>query len=179
MNILAIDAGSSGGGNAFAFGVHAGAYSELIAVFTARPHELRAAFKHLPAVNQAVVEKPQADGRTKNVSAKSTISLAWAGGIAVGFVLARCGCPVREVTPTRWKGSEAKPLQHRRLWKLLTSDERVVLGGDETWAAIEAACERGGLSRWSKPGAAYYGGDAVHNVLDAAALWAWQIGRLK
>lgn len=175
MITLAIDPGSAGKGSAFAVFDD----DRLRGVFFAKPAQLTRR-DSLRGVSRIVVEKPQADDRSENVNPRSLIALSWDGGQALGIaralaIMAR----VSEVTPGRWKGSESKPLQHRRLWGLLTAGEQVALGGTATWIAITQACERGALSRWGKPGAAYYGKNDIHNLLDAAALGAWAVGRLK
>jgi hypothetical protein len=65
------------------------------------------------------------------------------------------------------------------LWDVLTGAEREVLGGADTFRRIAAAVQKGALDRWGKPGASYYGAWTGHNLLDAAALGAYQLGRLE
>jgi hypothetical protein len=77
-----------------------------------------------------------------------------------------------------WKGSEQKPVHHARLLEVLAPAELEVLGGGDTARRILAARQKGALDRWGKPGATYYGAWTGHNLLDAAALGAYHLGRL-
>jgi len=90
------------------------------------------------------------------------------------------GATLIEVTPSAWKGTEPKPQHHARLWEVLTPEERAILGGMATARAIADAVRKGALSRWGKPGASYYPRSfTTHNLLDAAALGCWHLGRLQ
>jgi hypothetical protein len=125
-----------------------------------------------------VYEEPQLDGRTLAVGATTTLQLALSVGRAVGR-LERGNVEVHAYTPTQWKGSEPKPQNHARLWDVLTPAERLVLGGDATYRQIDKALEKGALCRWSKRGAEYYPRTfKTHNLLDAAALGCFHLGRL-
>jgi hypothetical protein len=135
---------------------------------------------HPPGVGLdfVIIERPQVDGRTEAFGPTSTVNLAWDGGIAAGFALAH-GARLVTYTPTEWKGSEPKPLNHRRLWRVLSLDEKRVLGGASTQREIENAVEKGALKRWKISGAECYPrGSKTHNLLDAAALHCVHFGRL-
>jgi hypothetical protein len=132
-------------------------------------------------VHHVIVEQPQQDGRSDGVPPATLIKLAWAGARLAGFYVGMwpAAC-LHEPTPREWKGSEAKPAMHMRMWEALTFSEREVLGGARTAKAIDDACERGALCRWSKPGAALYPSTfKTHNLLDAAAILMWAYGRLE
>jgi hypothetical protein len=126
-----------------------------------------------------VVEQPQYDGRSRTARAQDLMGLCWHGALLAGEFAGRDGAPVVAVTPTEWKGTEPKPRHHARLWEELDEAERRVLGGDATGKMILAARTKGALSRWSRPGASYYPRGAAHDLLDAAALGAWYLGRLE
>lgn len=129
---------------------------------------------------EVVWECPQLDARSR-VNASSVVALAAVGGVLAGLYAGASGCRALAVTPNDWKGSTPKPVAHARLWALLTYWERAVLGGDATGMLIADAQRRGALDRWGHDGASYYGKSAaatVHNLLDAAALGAWRVGRL-
>lgn len=177
MITIAVDPGSAGKGLAVAHFFD----KRLTDVYFARPHDFARRLSSGNVVDaRVVIEKPQADRRAEDVSPKSLISLSWAGGIAVGACLSQYPeARLTEATPNAWKGSETKPHQHRRLWLMLGPQERLLLGGADTWRAIDVACDRGALNRWKRPGASYYGKNDVHNLLDAAALGAWAVGRLR
>jgi hypothetical protein len=127
-----------------------------------------------------VVERPEYQGeRTQSARPQDLIALAWAGARAAAYAAGESTAEIIELTPSKWKGTEPKPIHHARLWAILSAPERAILGGDATGAAIEAAVERGAMSRWSKPGVAYYARSfKTHNLLDAAALGAHYLGRL-
>ncbi len=155
-------------------------------------------------IDEVVVERPAYQGaRSDQARVADLINLAWSGALLAGAYAGRDGAWLVEYTPndvrdkrcpkharvsTRpapctcsrgWKGSEQKPVQHARLWEVLTPAERAVLGGDATARRIDAAVTKGALERWAKPGAAYYGAWTGHNTLDAAALGAHHLGRLE
>jgi hypothetical protein len=130
-------------------------------------------------VDVIIVEQPQVDRRTRT-AVPEVVALSWHGALLAGEFAGREAAPVVAVTPSEWKGSEPKPQHHARLWEILSAEERRVLGGVATQRAILAARQKGALTRWSKPGAAYYPRAFVmHNLLDAAALGAWYTGRLE
>ncbi len=122
--------------------------------------------------DSVIVERPEQDGRSFSARPKDLMALAWAGAALAYSV----GAPVVEYTPSEWKGQVPKPVQHMRLWLRLTAPERALLGGSATEAAIHAAARKGGLEKWSKPGAAYYPRSFIaHNLLDAVALGRFHI----
>lgn len=126
-----------------------------------------------------VVEKPQADGRTRGIDPSVVIELAWVGAALGGMYSGRDGCGLKGTLVSAWKGSVPKPVHHKRLWQRLDGNERAVLGGLKTLEAIERACTKGALERWSKPGTRYYSASfTTHNLLDAAALGMHELGRL-
>jgi hypothetical protein len=102
----------------------------------------------------------------------------------------RCAKNWRKVTeyrPTEWKGNTPKPPHHLRMWKALDARECALLGGHKTLAAIKAACLRGAKDRWQMKGALYYrarelpkvnGQKITHDILDAAALALYALGRI-
>jgi hypothetical protein len=131
-------------------------------------------------LDHVIAEQPQQDGRSDGVPPVVLIRLSWAGAKLAGYLAGAHSAELHEPTPREWKGSEAKPNMHERLWAILTPAEREILGGDETARQIEAACERGALCRWSKPGAELYPSTfTTHNLLDAAAILMWAYGRLE
>jgi hypothetical protein len=166
---IAIDPGSAGRGNAYVY-----------ARDTIRVAEFgRAADGHYPDVDTVVIERPQQDARSYGARPKDLIALAWSGALLAGVYVGQ-GARLVEYTPSAWKGSEPKPLMHKRLWAVLAEAERRELGGRATERAIMAAVEKGALSRWSKPGASYYPKSfTAHNTLDACSLYAYYVGRLK
>ena len=142
-------------------------------------------------VGEIVVERPDYQGdRSNRARTQDLLGLSWAGAACAFYVAGATGAPVVEYTPRQWKGSEAKPVQHARLFgvnshltgepAVLTPAEQAVLGGHATAAAIAAAVEKGAADRWAKPGVAYYLRTfATHNLLDAAALGCFHLGRLE
>lgn len=131
-------------------------------------------------IDHVIVEQPQQDGRSDGIPPVVLIKLSWAGAVLAGVYAGANAAKLHEPTPREWKGSEAKPAMHYRLWDILSNDEQDVLGGHATGLAIEAACERGAMCRWSKPGAELYPSTfTTHNLLDAAAILMWAYGRLE
>lgn len=132
------------------------------------------------ALDHVFVEQPQQDGRSWEVPPAVLIRLSWEGALLAGLYTGASGAVLHDPTVSEWKGSESKPAMHRRLWKVLDEAERKVLGGAATLAKILAACEKGALCRWSKPGAELYPSTYDgHNLLDAAAELMWALGRLE
>ncbi len=129
-----------------------------------------------------IVELPEANGRT--TPPDDLIRMTAAGFLLAGQITAN---PVRAVTPRTWKGTTPKPAHHRRLWAALAPAEKLLLGGEQTHAAIAAACQRGARDGWSKDGKRYYlaselptirGVKITHDILDAVALNLFDSGRL-
>lgn len=135
----------------------------------------------LPRVTHVVVERPEYQGlRTQGSRPADLINLAWAGALLAGRIAGATGAHLVELPPSAWKGSEPKPVHHARLWQALTSEERAVLGGDATGRMIADALERGARERWKKGGASYYPRKwTTHNLLDAAALGLFYVGRMR
>lgn len=128
---------------------------------------------------QVVVERPEYQGaRSDHARMQNVIDLTWAGAQAAYSL----GVPVIELTPTQWKGSEAKPPQHLRLWEdCLTPDERKLFP-EGTSTRIMQAAERYAMNPAKYPSAEAYGkgkGSEVHNLLDAAALLLKHLGRFR
>lgn len=143
-----------------------------LAEFTMAPNA------HVPSV--VVVERMQADERTRHVDVRHVLACQWNGALCAGYLAGRYGAEVTWYTPTEWKGSEPKPVQHARLWAVLAPAERAVLGGDTTRVAIERAVEKGAGRRWRIAGAECYPRSfTMHNLLDAASLGAVHIKRLE
>lgn len=135
--------------------------------------------------DRAVYEIPQADGR--GAPTDDLIRTA-VGGAKVAAWLSD---DVAEYQPRQWKGSTPKAAHHRRAWDALTDAEQQLLGGRATLLAIEAACVRGAAARWQKRGPnasnhfysakelpAVGGLKITHDLLDAAALGLYDLGRL-
>jgi len=132
---------------------------------------------HGPSVQIVQWEKPQADGRTYACGPSVVIELAAQGGVLAGMYGGRFECVVEAVTPSAWKGSVQKPVQHKALWAILTDAERDLLGGAPTSCMIQSAVKKGALHRWN-PKLKYYPEDWItHNLLDAAAMNARLHGR--
>jgi hypothetical protein len=146
----------------------------------ADPARITLAECHLRGAVAIVVERPQYDGRSRTARAQDLMGLCWHGALLAGEFAGRDGAPVVAVTPSEWKGTEPKPQHHARLWRELDAEERRVLGGDATGKMIAAAVQKGALTRWSRPGAAYYPRAwTTHNLLDAACLALWYVNRLE
>jgi hypothetical protein len=173
-NALAIDPGYSrkSGGCAVARAVQ----GELSAAWFKRAGGFEWGGDALDAV---IVEQPQQDGRSWGVPPAVLIKLAWEGASLAGLYAGASGATLHCPTVNEWKASEKKPAHHKRLWAVLSEDERRVLGGAKTFAAIELACEKGALCRWKLPSDELYPKSfKTHNLLDAAALLLWALGRL-
>ena len=166
--VLAIDPGGDKVGCACAFFSEGGLF--------------RVGFEARPAypADVVVVERPEVQGdRTRRARPQDLMGLAWNGAMAAGYVAGASHGRVVELTPSQWKGREPKPLHHARLWEILAPHERHALGGAATERAIVGAIERGAGCRWSRPGADLYPRSfTTHNLLDAAALGAFWLGRL-
>jgi hypothetical protein len=190
MNTLAIDPGYAGKGNAcaaFASGELAETWFERAVTFgpnkpPPRAVDARKRAQHARAAghfDEVVWEKPQQDARSRAVPPEILISLTAAGALLAGAFAGRDGARIIEYRPSEWKGSEPKPVMHRRMWKILSAAERRILGGDATDQAIRAAQEKGALRAWKIPGAACYPkAFDTHNILDAVALGCVHLGRL-
>lgn len=173
---LAIDPGYSrkSGGCALALAeggelVHVG--FERASQFTTSPGGL--------VIQHVIVEQPQQDGRSWGVPPAVLIKLACEGMKLAGLYAGASGAVLHDPTVTEWKGGEKKPAHHARLWAALSDAERRVLGGEKTYAVIKAACEKGALCRWKLPSDQLYPSTfKTHNLLDAAALLMWALGRL-
>lgn len=129
-----------------------------------------------------VVERMQADSRTRGIDIRYLLLCQFNGARAAAFAAGQAGRNTRvtDVTPSEWKGTEPKPAQHARLWMQLDPSERLILGGDATMAIIESALDKGARTRWGKPGADYYPrGWVVHNILDAVGMGLEHTGRLE
>jgi hypothetical protein len=126
-----------------------------------------------------IVEQPQQDGRSWGVPPAVLIKLAWEGAKLSGLYAGAAGATLCDPTVNDWKAGEKKPAHHKRLWAVLSPAERARLGGSKTSEAIELACEKGALCRWKAPSDQLYPrGFKTHNLLDAAALLLWALGRL-
>ncbi len=176
-NALAIDPGYSrkSGGCAVAQADR----GDLCAVW----FERASGFGHHSAASDplsaVIVEQPQQDGRSWPVPPAVLIKLAWEGASLAGLYAGASGATLHTPTVSEWKAGEKKPAHHARLWEVLTPAERLVLGGAKTHAVIVAACQKGALCRWKLPSDQLYPSTfKTHNLLDAAALLMWALGRL-
>lgn len=185
---LFIDPGDVGQGNACAaFECEFLVDAWFERVFTYGPADLRASpgqglarwASARGAFDLVVYERPQQDKRSESARPADLMNYTRSGCLLAGAYAGRDGCPILEYTPHDWKGSEPKPINHRRLWGVLTQTERAVLGGDITQDRIEAACKKGGLNRWGRAGVSYYPRKwDTHNILDAAAIGCFHFGRM-
>lgn len=131
-------------------------------------------------LDEVIVEQPQQDGRSWAVPPAVLIRLSWEGVKLGAFYAGAHGAKLIEPTPSEWKGSEAKPIMHGRLWLVLSNVERALLGGGVTERHIKAAKRAGGLDRWAKSGDKYYPSNWLgHNLLDAASMNAIASGRMR
>ena len=128
-----------------------------------------------------VVERPEYQGkRTEAARVQDLIALAWNGARFGSMVAASSpGGRLVELTPSQWKGSSPKPVVHAALWGVLSAAERAILGGAKTHAAIVKALERGAAKRWPPNAHMYPSAWTMHNILDAAAMGAFYLGRIK
>lgn len=166
MNLLAIDPGAS---------------SCAFALFTERVL-CCVWFAETPVdcvVHEVVVERMQADERTRHIDVRHLLACQASGMRAAGVAEGR-GARFTSLSPTEWKGSEQKPIQHARMWdRVLGPPEREALGGANTRAMIERALEKGASRRWRISGAECYPRAwPGHNLLDAAALGCVYLGRM-
>ncbi len=130
-------------------------------------------------LGHVIVEQPQQDARSWGVPPAVLIKLAWEGAALAGLYAGASGAVLHCPTVSEWKGGEKKPAHHARLWAVLSAAERAVLGGEKTYAVIKAACQKGALCRWRLPSDQLYPSTfKTHNLLDAAALLMWALGRL-
>lgn len=125
-------------------------------------------------VDAVVIEQPQQDGRSWAIPPEVLIKLAWDGALLAGR-LAGIGGQVVAYTPQAWKGSRSKPNSHWDMWGVLSDAERAVLGGEPTALAIQAAREAYALSRGKR---SYPKTALVHNLLDAARIGCFHLGRV-
>lgn len=186
-SLLAIDPGYRGDGNAcahFAGGVLDAIWFERVKTF--KPGQVRGARRtdmwqrSAGSLDLVLWERPEYQGERSDLArTQDIINLCCSGALLAGAFAGRDGCPIIELTPTEWKGSEPKPVQHNRMWKILSAAERKVLGGAATFKVIRAALEKGAMKRWKITGADCYPKSfTMHNLLDAAALGCHYLERL-
>ncbi|OFV81966.1 MAG: hypothetical protein A2Y78_00075 [Acidobacteria bacterium RBG_13_68_16] len=142
----------------------------LVGVGFLRPSSSARHIVGVTTVYEIPIVRPRED--LSSGKANTLIKLAAAGAELAG----RFGGCVVAVEPAAWKGSTPKPVSHSRIWSALTDAERILFEPD-TERRIELAKRAGGLARWSKPGATYYGTWAGHNLLDAAGIGLHFLGR--
>jgi hypothetical protein len=174
-NALALDPGyeKKGGGCACA----SACGGALTSVWFERAADFGASIRGL--IDHVIVEQPQQDGRSWGVPPAVLIKLAWEGATLAGLYAGASSAVLHSPTVSEWKGSEKKPAHHARLWQVLSEAERAVLGGAKTFAVIKAACAKGAACRWKLPSDQLYPSTfTTHNLLDAAALLMWALGRL-
>lgn len=183
--ILGIDPGHAGQGNACAAFVGGRLAATWFERVPTSPRASQGAAAPWP-FRVVVVEQPVYQGERSNRARPADLmNLSWSGALLAGVYAGRDGAPIVALPANDsggvrgWKGSEPKPIMHARLWAVLDDDERAIMGGDRTWAAIAKAREKGALNRWGRPGASYYPRTWVrHNELDAVALVCVYLGRL-
>ena len=173
MNRISIDPGYAKASQGCACA--AVSHGELVATWFARPEKH---VRYPDHVSEVILEKPQWDGR--DATAQVLIELTYVGALLAGLYAGEDVADIIAYTPSQWKGSTPKPVHHGRLWEILEPQERKILGGERTGDIIQTAKEKGGLDRWQKPGVLYYPRSfTTHNLLDAAALNVFHVGRLK
>lgn len=173
---LEIDPGYAKKGKGCAVALFDG--GELVSAYFQRPEAFKATVHYFGWLRRVTYELPQQDKRSRSIPPSVLIALTAAGASLGGLYAGAAGCPLFAETPSKWKGSQSKPIMHRELWLKLTPRERMILGGDATLKEIEAACRKGGLDRWGKPGAEYYPASFLtHNLLDAVAMNVVRSGR--
>ncbi len=133
--------------------------------------------------SEVIVERPEYQGaRSDAARTQDLLALSWEGAKFAAAYAGRYDATLVERTPGQWKGSEAKPPHHARLWdRCLVPMEKAKLGGEATRKRIMKAAEACAL-RPGKSGASYYGrgkGSEVHNLLDAVALGCTYHGRFR
>jgi hypothetical protein len=177
MNLLSIDPGYSKSGR----GCACAAFRDgiLAAHWFERPEQFGYHVGGMCWLDVILWERPQCDGRTWHVPPDVLIQLTAAGAELAGLYAGATGARLVSQTPTGSKGSVPKPIAHMRLLEALTDAEIAVLGGPPTMRHVREAVERGALDRW-RPGKSYYPSTwLMHNILDAVALGAKYLGRLK
>lgn len=155
--------------------------TECACVYSVATRLQKAWFTNTPelGVHVVIVECMQADERTRAIDIRHLLACQANGHRAAGFAEGR-GAELISVTPTQWKGSEQKPIQHKRAWAVMTASEREVFGGAATERAILKAVDKGAMKRWHIAGADCYPRNWVmHNLLDAAAMNLIYTGRLE
>jgi len=180
-SLLAIDSGSPG----CAFAVAEGGVLSYVGEDDGRPNRVLYDGAR-PFFDRVVVEIPTIRGAS-TPNAEDLIVIATVG-VRLAERFAKDPARITEYRPSEWKGNTPKPAHHRRMWDSLTDSERTLLGGAKTLAAIDAACLRGARDRWRKPGSTYYrarefptvnGVKISHDILDAAALALYALGRIR
>jgi hypothetical protein len=177
MRLISIDPGVAGAGCACA----AFNNETLEAVWFRRASRAPGLSERLAdPCDVVVVERPELQGRrTRSARPQDLMSLAWEGALLAGTYVGRDNATLVELTPRQWKGSVPKPICHARLWRVLSIAEQNILGGMATEIAIEKAVEKGALNAWGRPGVSYYPkAFTVHNLLDAAGIGCFYLGRL-
>lgn len=193
--VLAIDPAYAAKGPGCACALFCG--GRLSALYYARPARQRPA---TPDGAVVVWERPQARPLSNAPKSAHVISLAHAnvliqlacaGATLAGACAAEADGTVVEVPPLDWKGSTSKPVHHKRVlegYVDIYGDKHGGLDqaacavvraacGDDVRERVDAACRAGGLDRWAKPGASYYGAWTGHNLLDAVGLGLWYLER--
>jgi hypothetical protein len=124
-----------------------------------------------PADRRTVaVEKPQQDGRSRAVPPKVLIDLAWNGALVAAALRPS---ELVTYTPTEWKGSVSKPVHHLRIWAELSEFERKAFPAD-----TEERIRKGAEATARNAGKLTAYAFEAHNLLDAAGLGLFHLGRL-
>lgn len=178
-NLIAIDPGYSAKGDGSACALFVG--GRLLATWfawSARPWGVPD--RAIPTRCTVVLELPQTRrrGTGAQATAETLIRLTAEGCLLAGIYAGASGGRIELVTPSEWKGSVPKPIQHKQLWAQLSDAERALLGGDATLRQILAAVDRGAAQRWPAGRTWYPHNWAGHNELDAVALGCTHLGRI-
>jgi hypothetical protein len=135
---------------------------------------------HPLALDVVVWEAAQVDGRTTVAGIETVRRLCEVGERMACRCARSTEAKIKRVKPSRWKGSEPKPLHHARMLRWLSDAELSIIGGrTSVTEVVRAAVENGAKRRWGIPGADCYDPkDTRHNTYDAVALGLWFLGRL-
>lgn len=142
-------------------------------------HQIKPVSGRVLTEPEAIIwEKPQIYPKSKG-NPNQLIDLAVAGAAAVEWLAAGSGsCAfIKSLTPKQWKGNVAKPTHHMRLHAVLTEAERALfpnVDGRSCWDYVFENARQLALTGKEPSYSA-----AVVDLLDAAALGCYDLGRLE